>query len=188
MSFDHLNGRLFAADVGQGSVEEVDVVRAGGNYGWRFKEGTFFFRPRPGKPSYISDVNCLGVPAPDLIDPVAQYDHGEGPSVIGGFVYRGSEIPALHGRYVFADLARVSTGAGRLFYFDSRQIDDPPAIPRTIRELRIEGRRSIGHFTFGFGQDAQGELYVMANKTASPALTEAGRTGVVFKLSAPSIR
>ncbi len=188
ISFDRLDGRLFAADVGQGSVEEVDIVRGGGNYGWRFKEGTFFFRPRPGTPSYISDVNCLGVPAPDLLDPVAQYDHGEGLSVIGGFVYRGSEIPALQGRYVFADLVGVSTGAGRLFYFDSRGVDGPPASPRTIRELRIQGRLSIGHFIFGFGQDAQGELYVMANKTASPALTEAGRTGVVFKLSAPSTR
>ncbi len=78
-------------DVGQNSWEEVDIVELGGNYGWRCREGAHDFN---------TSGNC-----PDgFIDPVIEYDHGVGRSIIGDYVYRGSAIPELLGRYVFADL------------------------------------------------------------------------------------
>lgn len=89
-SFDAATGDLWAGDVGQNQIEEIDVVVKGGNYGWNAREGTSPFRggARPGA---------------GLIPPVAEYNHNVGCSVTGGYVYRGSQIPALTGTYVFGD-------------------------------------------------------------------------------------
>jgi glucose/arabinose dehydrogenase len=102
-SFDRMSGQLYVADVGQNSIEEIDVVTKGGNYGWRVKEGTFFFDPNGASAGYVTDVPVVPVPA-GLIDPIAQYDHDEGLAVVGGYVYRGSGVPALQGRYVCSTL------------------------------------------------------------------------------------
>ena len=73
-SFDRDTGRLFVGEVGQNDIEEVDVVKAGGNYGWPIKEGTFLFDTGgPAAPGFVT-ANSPGSPA-GLIDPVAQYDH-----------------------------------------------------------------------------------------------------------------
>ena len=161
LSVDRSTGDLWTGDVGQNAIEEVDRVVAGGNHGWNFKEGSFFFDG--GRIS----VDDPGVPA-DLVDPVAEYDHDEGISVIGGFVYRGSELPALRGRYVFGDYGTFGGAGGRLFYLDAGG---------AIRELLPGG---LPQAVLGFGEDAQGELYVMANSTGGPN----GQTGVVLALKA----
>ncbi len=89
-SFDRVSGELWAADVGQNAIEEINKIRAGGNYGWRAKEGRACFDPelcnRPG-----------------FIDPVHEYRHGPHCSVTGGYVYRGSELRTLVGAYIFGD-------------------------------------------------------------------------------------
>ena len=90
-SFDRGSGQLWLNDVGQSALEEVDLVTLGGNYGWRCFEGTNAF-----------NATC-GPNAASAIAPVAQYGRAQGFSTTGGFVYRGSAIPALHGRYVFGD-------------------------------------------------------------------------------------
>ncbi|MFV1972097.1 MAG: sorbosone dehydrogenase family protein [Thiohalobacterales bacterium] len=89
-SFDNSTGDLWAGDVGQGAIEEVDVIEPGNNYGWRCREGSTVFD---------TSGNC---PA-GLIDPITEYDHGVGRSITGGYVYRGSAIPDLRGFYVFGD-------------------------------------------------------------------------------------
>jgi glucose/arabinose dehydrogenase len=89
-SFDVGTGDLWLADVGQRDYEEVDIIEAGGNYGWRCREGAH-------------DYDTTGLCPDGLIDPVLEYDHDEGESITGGFVYRGTAIPELLGRYVFAD-------------------------------------------------------------------------------------
>ncbi len=164
-SFDKATGDLYVGDVGQNNIEEVDVVVSGGNYGWNLKEGTFCFDPNGNDPGFVFDCN---IDPPGLIDPVAQYDHDEGTAVIGGFVYRGSAIPALRGRYVFGDFSKTG-GDGRLFYLPGRD---------ELVEFRLVGQDTLSQWLLGFGQDANGEIYVLGNTTGVPFED----TGVVLKI------
>ncbi|MBT8099957.1 MAG: PQQ-dependent sugar dehydrogenase [Gammaproteobacteria bacterium] len=97
-SFDPDNGQLWAADVGQGAWEEVDIIERGGNYGWRCREGAH-------------DYNQSGCGV-GFVEPVSEYAHDSsgGTSITGGFVYRGAAIPELAGRYLFGDY-----GSGRIW-------------------------------------------------------------------------
>jgi len=92
-SFDRPTGQLWLGDVGQNSREEVDLVQLGGNYGWRCREGLLPF-------------NMTGCPTGGFVEPVLDYGRNDGSSVTGGFVYRGSAIPGLVGRYVFGDFTQ----------------------------------------------------------------------------------
>lgn len=168
-SFDAQTGAFWVTDVGQNDIEEINLVEAGGNYGWRYKEGSFYFVPNGGSSGYVTD-RPLAIPAMDLIDPIAQYDHDEGLSIIGGFVYRGSDLPALRGRYVFAEFGRNFNNDGRLFWLDA---------DNTIREFDLPGDGSVGRFVLGMGQGPDGELYVLTNQTGVPFES----TGEVWKLS-----
>ncbi|HWL66093.1 MAG TPA: PQQ-dependent sugar dehydrogenase [Actinomycetota bacterium] len=167
-SFDTGTGKLWTGDVGQNDIEEVDVVTKGGNFGWRVKEGSFLFDPNGAQPGFVT-ARSPGKPK-DLIDPVAEYDHDEGVAVVGGFVYRGDAIPQLRGRYVFGEFSQSSTGFGRLFFLDPAD---------RIREFRLVGQESLGLKLDGFGQDADGELYVLGNTTGTPF----GETGVVLRIA-----
>lgn len=93
MSFDRSTGELWAADVGQNRIEEVDLLVRGGFYGWNTFEAGEEFDARRSK---------LPTP-PDAIAPVASYSHREGLSITGGYVYRGAAIPALQGWFVYSD-------------------------------------------------------------------------------------
>jgi len=184
MSFDPVTGRLYAGDTGQNNIEEVDIVRAGGNYGWRIKEGTFPFHP--GSPTSADDswvgANSPGRPA-QLIDPVAEYDHTgphdtiNGEATVGGFVYRGSAVGKLAGRYLFGDyskLADFGTPAGRLFYLNSNA-----DVTHRVTVLPVRGTGTLDVFLLGFARDAHGELYVLGSRTG----TVGGHTGVVEKIT-----
>lgn len=168
-SFDRGTGQLYLGDVGQNAVEEVDVVIKGGNYGWRVKEGSFFFDPNGAGAGYVTDIPVVPVP-PGLIDPIAQYDHDEGLAVVGGYVYRGSAIPALQGRYVMADWGNFNVPSARLFYLDGAN---------AVKELRLGlDNRPLGLWVKGFGEDAAGELYVFASRVLGPA----GNSGKMMKI------
>lgn len=166
-TFDPTNGKLLVADVGQNQVEELNDVVKGGNYGWNVKEGTFLFNPANG----TITANSPGSPA-NMNDPILMYDHDEGISIIGGFVYRGSLLPELTGKYVFGDFSK-SFGAptGRLFYADlaTGQISE-----FLLGDLDLP----LGMFVKGMGEDAAGELYVMAGLTGGPN----GTSGVALKI------
>jgi len=104
-SWDTATGRMYVSDIGQGVVEEISVVDAQANLGWNEREGAFV---------YENTSNVSPLPAGHASDPytypVAQYDHsGNGiagsAAIVGGSVYRGSEIPQLFGMYFFADFA-----------------------------------------------------------------------------------
>ncbi len=91
-SFDPKIDIVFAADVGQNTIEEINIIENGKNYGWPIMEGTQCFRPR-------ANCNQSG-----LVLPIFEYDHSNGPaSVTGGYVYRGPGVPDLTGWYVFGD-------------------------------------------------------------------------------------
>ncbi len=165
-SFDQTTGELLAADVGQNNLEEIDSVVNGGNYGWNLKEGTFLFNSVTGDVTADSPASPAG-----LLDPLAQYDHDEGIAVIGGFTYRGTAIPELAGKYVFGDFSQgFGSPAGRLFYAD--------LITGLIQEFKLGlDDHALGMFVKGFGQDANGELYLLASTGLGPA----GSTGVVLQ-------
>lgn len=168
-SFNPGDGTLYVGDVGQNDIEEVDIVEAGENYGWRIKEGTFLFDPNGDQNGFVFE-NSPGSPA-GLVDPIAQYDHDEGISVIGGFVYRGVKIPAMQGRYVFGDFTlSFASPQGRLFHLTENN---------EIQEFQLVGQNEVGLFINGIGADADGELYVLGNETGTPF----ENTGVVQRIA-----
>src|SRR5262249_41336180 len=92
-SFDRLTRELYVGDVGQNVVEEIDIIKPGGNFGWRVLEGTRCTNLGPGL--------CTD---PIFIPPVAQYIHSNGRcSVTGGYVYRGTRGTLPEGTYVYGD-------------------------------------------------------------------------------------
>lgn len=168
-SFDAHSGEMYIGDVGQNDIEEIDIGVAGGNFGWHHKEGSFCFDPNGADPGFV--FACGPDDAPEgLIDPIAEYDHDEGISVIGGFVYRGQQIPPLKGRYVFGDFREAFGSPGRLFYLQKNN---------RILEFQLADDGLSGLAVLGFGQDANGELYVLANATGTPF----EETGVILRIT-----
>ncbi|THF67677.1 PQQ-dependent sugar dehydrogenase [Deinococcus sp. Arct2-2] len=134
-SFDRVSGDLIIADVGQNEQEEVNrqprASKGGENYGWKIREGAQCYEP---------SSNCTSA---NLKPPVLVYGRNEGQSITGGYVYRGSAIPALKGQYVFADFATGNLWAA-------------PASGSSWKKAQI-GR--VGSPST-FGEDERGELYV----------------------------
>jgi glucose/arabinose dehydrogenase len=200
-SFDKTRGDLYVGDVGQDDLEEVDVVVSGGNYGWNVKEGSFCFDPNGADPGFAFDADPCPFEPPGLIDPVAEYntadslsENAEGRAVIGGFVYRGDAIKGLRGRYVFGDFSRFTEAGinndGRLFHLNKKNIVRKKQVKNSkIREFVLDGQDRLGQSLMGFGQDAHGEIYVLANDTGVPFGTGPlldMPTGVVLRIDPAS--
>jgi glucose/arabinose dehydrogenase len=141
-SFDRLTGDLYIADVGQNAREEVDVSTdvtqfgKGANYGWKTMEGKACFSPSSG---------CVQT---GLTLPVLDYNHSTGCSITGGYVYRGSALPALLGHYFYGDYCQ---GWVRSFRLQGQS---------ATQELDWTSLRPGGLIT-SFGEDARGELYIL---------------------------
>jgi len=133
-SFDRDTNELWLADVGQNEIEEVNRIVKGGNYGWDCFEGN---------DSFETD-NCP--PSNQLIFPVAEYDHSEGFSVTGGYVYRGNAIPELQGIYLFGDF-----GSGTIWGLF------PNGENNLERRVLVNSQLSI----VSFSQANDGELFVV---------------------------
>lgn len=135
-SFDRETGTLWVGDVGQSAREEIDIVERGGNYGWDCREG------------FIAHANAAAVCATvsNAIDPVHDYPRTLGQSVTGGYVYRGTSIPELAGRYVFGDFV-----SGRIWSL----VDDGQG------GFAAEELLDTGLAIASFAEDAAGELYVV---------------------------
>jgi hypothetical protein len=170
-SFD--GNRLLVADVGQNQVEELDSVQKGGNYGWAVKEGTFLFNRTGANAGTVNPTSSPGSPA-GLIDPLLEYDHNAGTAIVGGFVYHGTLMPELDGKYVFGDFSNgpfSGPANGRLFYAD--------LTTGKINEFILGDQdKPLGLWLKGFGEDANGEIYVMT----STALGPSGTTGELFQI------
>lgn len=128
MSFDTATGNLWTADVGQGQIEEINIITSGANYGWNVFEGTLCF---------LGDCDASG-----MTPPIFEYTHDNGDlSITGGFVYRGSEISSLEGKYIYGDFI-----SGRIWTLDTN----------SKNELLFNSRLNIA----SFGTDSNQELYV----------------------------
>ncbi len=140
-SFDRKTGALWIGDVGQNAWEEVDYLRpgrpAGANLGWNGYEGTHVYDAQ-----VAATLNKAS-----LTWPVAQYSHALGEAVTGGYVYRGSAIPALRGFYLFADFASGHVWAKKG--------------PGGARRALSGADGQVSQIS-SFGQDASGELYVVS--------------------------
>jgi len=128
-------GQLIVADVGQNKWEEINIVVSGENYGWNIREGRHCYAP----PLFCKSAH--------LTDPVFEYNHREGQSITGGFVYHG-KIKPLQGKYIFGD-------------YESGQIW-AIVLPKDHKGT-VKTVFSLGHWPITittFGQDHQGELYI----------------------------
>jgi glucose/arabinose dehydrogenase len=138
-SFDRETGDLWIADVGQGDWEEIDFLPGESpgleNYGWDVFEGTHAFEDK--------EPNPRG----ELVMPVAEYNHAEGCSITGGYVYRGTSIPAAEGRYFYGDYC-----SGAVWTLSPR--GDGVSQPRRL-PFEVPGLSS-------FGEDSAGELYLLS--------------------------
>jgi glucose/arabinose dehydrogenase len=183
MSFDRGGDeQLFVGDVGQNLWEEVDIVTAGGNYGWNVKEGTHCFSTaNPDAP--LADCPSSDPDGVALIDPIIEYASanqtgGLGIAVIGGHVYRGTALSSFAGRYVFGDWSTSFGSAdGHLF------VASAPAGGTgmwSMAPLAVEGRSggNLGEYLLGFGEDAAGEIYVLTTQEPGPS----GTTGKVYRM------
>jgi hypothetical protein len=119
-----------------------------------------------------------------MIDPISgpmgilEYDHNEGISITGGFVYRGTAMPELYGKYIFGDLAlktQPQRADGRIFWADL-QLGTMYAFP--LPQFGGSAVLPSGLTVHGFGQDGNGELYALATNTSAN-----GNGGVVYKLA-----
>ncbi len=152
------SGKMFASNIGQHSLEEVNLVKKGANYGWPNREGTFLF-----------DVNAnteLVYPLPEddsgYTYPVIQFDHDEANAVSGGFAYAGNKIPLLKNKYIFGDIPR-----GTLFYSEVSEMKEGEQAlvykiglelngkETSLREIAADQRVDLR-----FGKDSSGELFI----------------------------
>jgi glucose/arabinose dehydrogenase len=175
ISFDTMqtksNTGLFVGDVGQAMMEELDLVVAGGNYGWPILEGTTCFNATQWNQP-LPHCDTAG-----LLPPLLEYPHaGKASAIVGGTVYRGKALPGLFGDFVFGDWGR---GPQSLF------AAYPPADGMAqwgFQQIHIDLRGSEGGQLLGFGSDANHELYIL---TKDPGIGPTGTTGRIYSIVAP---
>lgn len=159
------SGAMVLTDIGQHEIEEVNLGVKGANYGWPLREGTFVT-------DRTDETRLYALPADDgsngFTYPVAQYDHSEGVAIAGGFVYRGTAIPALRGHYLLGDIVN-----GRIFHVpvDELRLGNQA----TLRELTLVRSGKVvtlktlvagagGRVDLRFGQDEAGEMYILTKQ------------------------
>ena len=169
--WDPVTGTMYINDLGQAAVEEVNIGLAGANYGWSQREGTFATGYAYGQNS--DDQNIYPIPVSSLgagyTDPIAEFSHDEADALGSGFVYRGSDIPALYGKYVMQDIV-----TGRIFVFDPAAVFPGGQANLTELMLTQNGQPLVLDDTYGYNgpylvgprvdgrlsQDANGELLI----------------------------
>jgi glucose/arabinose dehydrogenase len=181
MSFDIRGTKdLIVADAGQVLWEEVNVLSKGGNYGWNVKEGDHCFSTADSSKELPS---CPSVDnrGKEFIKPVLELKNWQNPggkatTIIGGHVYRGTELKGWEGKYVFGTFSQTpTTPNGELF------LATPGGASWSYEEAKLKSYPDdVGHYLRGFGQDDDGEIYLTVSSKVGPE----GNTGKVFKIVA----
>ncbi|TKK65544.1 c-type cytochrome [Ilyomonas limi] len=154
------DGQLLVGNVGHGNIESLYLIAKGADCGWPIREGSFVVNP------YGNLNKVYALPTNDtayhITYPVAEYDHGEGKAISGGFEYTGA-IPALQGKYLFGDIP-----TGRLFYVNMKDIQPGKEAPVKAWSVSLNGkvqtlRQLCGNnrVDLHFGKDASGEMYIL---------------------------
>ena len=165
-------GKIIVADAGQELYEEVDLVEKGGNYGWNVKEGAHCFDAESNKtpPASCPDEDGYGNA---ITNPVIEFKNvknfsdGLGNVSVGGFVYQGDNISSLNGMYIFGVLTQDPSQAKGALFAANRSGNLWSYSKLTIKDTTLP-------YVLGFGQDAEGEVYVLTNGDGA---------GKVFKLA-----
>lgn len=169
-SFDAQTGELWLGDVGEGVLEEINLVRSGGNYGWSIAEATRCFRP-------VEDCDRTG-----LVDPVWKYYQDPHQAVVGGYVYRGSAVPSLVGQYIYGDF-----GTGQLWtltYYPatrsavSQELD---VVPSTISSFGVDEQNELYIVSFG-----EGRVFHFGGKTEAALEAPPAARNVRFDIAGPN--
>lgn len=174
LSFDRASGELYAGDVGQRNIETIDRIVAGGNYGWNGLEGTFLY-DKTSQNELVPDADLNGDGKGDyaaehgMQEPLFQYDHQDGKSVVGGYVYRGELLPELNGKYLFGDFrGPLNRFEGKLYLGDFSN--------ETLEQLQVSAAGDeLPDLIYAFSEDESGELYLLGG-------AKDGSTGVVMRI------
>ncbi|UHG94087.1 PQQ-dependent sugar dehydrogenase [Spirosoma oryzicola] len=159
------DGKMLISDIGQAQSEELNIGVAGADYGWPEREGTFVINHR----GRMDQVYALPKNDADFkyTYPVVQYDHDEGNAISSGFVYTGTAIPALTGKYIFGDIVN-----GRVYYVDSKQLQPGKQAPIQEFTVQVGGQNSTFQqltnskktdLRFGVGLNNEFYLYTKAD-------------------------
>jgi glucose/arabinose dehydrogenase len=190
------NHSLITADAGQTLFESAFIVAKGGNYGWNIREGTHCFNPADNSQPPVAPCPVTGSHGESLIGPVIETGHDVGNVIVGGYIYRGTAMPDLVGKYIFGEWSTSFTrGDGTLLVASPPPGYEIGMYPRnaenispsdnrmwTIREFSITNTTNgrMNAYVTGFGEDASHELYVLTSMKSGP--DPAATTGVIWKL------
>lgn len=146
-SFDRLNGQMWIGDVGQNLWEAVYLGVKGGNYGWSVKEAGHHFKPGPPNAQYLKPV--MDYPHQPKAQSQAIFsDHSIGLCVVGGYVYRGKQFPALEGIYIYADY-NLGTIWGLRYDYNAQKV--------TAHGTLLAQKKNV----CSFAEDNDGEVYAL---------------------------
>jgi quinoprotein glucose dehydrogenase len=145
MSFD-AEGTLWLADVGQELAEEINLVEKGGNYGWSYREGMVKYWRRTDEPP--TDAK--------FVDPIFIYDHTQGISITGGYVYRGEKLPQLKGAYIYGDW-----GYGRIWALKYDKAAKKVLSNELLIKTEMGGKKQASFQPTAFCEDANHEVLVL---------------------------
>ena len=170
IDFDLETGEMYASETGEISIESVERITRGGNFGWNLKEGSYLFdrRTREVSDDFDFDENGRGdvAQAHDLIEPVIEYDRDEGRAVVGAVPFRGDSLPKLDGKIIFADFI------GRLFHGD-------PTTGEPYHALIDPQGGALPYNIHSVNQDSDGDVYLLGITRENDVFD-----GVIMKLFA----
>ena len=182
-SFDRETGDLWIPDVGQNLFEEVNVVTGPANLGWHLKEATHPFDADNAGEVPTSEPATHGLMGEELTDPIFEYTRSSvnpddfiGITVIAGYVYRGDDSPSLQGHYVFGDWGQSFSEASGTFIVGHPTVD----ADGNVTGLELDHVERLDEFIMGFGEGADGEIYMLTSAITGPD----GTTGKVYRVVA----